>query len=103
MTTLHRVKAYFGMVPADELDSYDGYDDDRYDSGRDRYGDRLPAERHSSDRHRFAADRYDGRYDDGHEGGYDRHERYGRARDDDRYDRGDRYDRADRYDDPRDR
>ena len=25
MTALHRVKAYFGMVPADELDSYDGY------------------------------------------------------------------------------
>ncbi|MDT7744273.1 MAG: hypothetical protein QOE59_3351, partial [Actinomycetota bacterium] len=27
MTALHRVKAYFGMVPADELDSYDGYGD----------------------------------------------------------------------------
>ena len=38
MTALHRVKAYFGMVPADELDSYDGYGDyadaDRYEDDR---------------------------------------------------------------------
>jgi cell division inhibitor SepF len=98
MTTLHRVKAYFGMVPADELDSYDGYDDDRYDSGRDRYA----SERHSSDRYRY--DRHDDRYeshDGDRDGGYDR---YARSRhDDDRADRADRHDRYDRYEDPRER
>jgi cell division inhibitor SepF len=98
MTTLHRVKAYFGMVPADELDSYDGYDDERYDAGRDRH----PADRHSSDRHRYGADRFDDRYDDRYDDGYERYGR-GRAGDDDRYDRADRADRYDRYDDPRDR
>lgn len=95
MTTLHRVKAYFGMVPADELDDYDGYDD-RYD--------RVPAERHSGDRHRYA-DRYDDRYDDrdSYDGGY-----YGRSRaTDDLRDARDareaRYDRYDRYEEPRER
>ena len=43
MTTLHRVKAYFGMVPADELDSYDGYDDDRYATSVSRRDDRGTA------------------------------------------------------------
>jgi cell division inhibitor SepF len=95
MTTLHRVKAYFGMVPADELDSYDGYDD-RYD-GRDRH----PADRHSSDRYRY--DRYDDRYESRYEGRQDRYD----ARDTDdrrgRYGSDDRDERHDRYDDPRDR
>jgi cell division inhibitor SepF len=100
MTTLHRVKAYFGMVPADELDSYDGYDDDRYDSGRDRH----PVERHTGDRHpdrhRYAADRFDDRFDGrvddrDHDGGYDRYGR-GRREDEERYDRYDRYDDRDR-------
>jgi cell division inhibitor SepF len=101
MTTLHRVKAYFGMVPADELDSYDGYDD-RYD-GRDRH----PADRHSSDRYRY--DRYDDRYESRYEGRQDRYEaRDSRdVRDTDdrraRYGSDDRDDRHDRYDDPRDR
>ena len=99
MTTLHRVKAYFGMVPADELDSYDGYDD-RYD---DR--DRHPADRHAPDRYRYGSDRYDDRYEsrydryDGHDDGHDRRSRH----DDDRADRSDRSERYDRYDDPRDR
>ncbi|WP_433781725.1 cell division protein SepF [Actinomycetospora sp. CA-101289] len=106
MTTLHRVKAYFGMVPADELDSYDGYDD-RYEA-RDRH----PADRHSSDRYRY--DRYDDRYESRYEGRQDRYEaardsrdtrdadeRRGRYGSDERTD--DRGDRHDRYDDPRDR
>jgi cell division inhibitor SepF len=100
MTTLHRVKAYFGMVPADELDSYDGYDDDRYDSERDRRPvDRHTGDRHPVDRHRYAADRFDDRFDD-RDGGYDR---YGRGRRDDREDRDDqeRYDRYDRYEERR--
>ncbi len=79
MTALHRVKAYFGMVPADELDSYDGYGDyadaDRYDdrdadrlARRPRYGaadeswsSRYDDARHGSERHasdRYGADRY---------------------------------------------
>lgn len=94
MTTLHRVKAYFGMVPADELDSYDGYDDDRYDAGRDRH----PTDRHPSDRHRYGADRYDDRYDSyerAYDGGYDR---YARSRHPE-----DRDDRYDRYEDSRER
>lgn len=72
MTALHRVKAYFGMVPADELDAYDGYDhrdDGRYDSRHDgrydgRYGIRYDDEyddRHAADP-RDAA-RYRDRYD----------------------------------------
>lgn len=98
MTTLHRVKAYFGMVPADELDSYDGYDD-RYD-GRDRH----PADRHSSDRYRY--DRYDDRYESRYEGRQDRYDaRDARDADDRRarYGSDDRDERHDRYDDPRDR
>ncbi|GAA4806260.1 hypothetical protein GCM10023200_49810 [Actinomycetospora chlora] len=95
MTTLHRVKAYFGMVPADELDSYDGYDDDRYD--------RHPVDRHSGDRHRY--DRYDDRYESYEsDRGYDRYA--GGRHDDDRSDRSeraDRYDRYDRYEDSRER
>ena len=126
MTALHRVKAYFGMVPADELDSYDGYGDypdaDRYDEDRyarrprlDRYDayDDVPAAsryddaRHSSDRasgDRHGADRHGservgaGRY------GADR---YGTDRDDDHDDRRpvsrlDRLD-ADRYGSDHDR
>jgi cell division inhibitor SepF len=85
MTTLHRVKAYFGMVPADELDSYDGYDDDRYDSERDRRPvDRHTGDRHPVDRHRYAADRFDDRFDDRDGGCEDRD-------DQERYDRYDRY------------
>lgn len=80
MTALHRVKAYFGMVPADELDSYDGYgpyaDADRPVRG----GDRYDADRHDLDR--YDVDRYDA-------------DRYGRRPRQDRYD-ADRYD-ADRY------
>jgi cell division inhibitor SepF len=92
MTTLHRVKAYFGMVPADELDSYDGYDDDRYD--------RHPVDRHSGDRHRY--DRYDDRYESyDPDRGYDRYT--GGRHDDDRSERADRYDRYDRYEDSRER
>jgi cell division inhibitor SepF len=119
MTALHRVKAYFGMVPADELDSYDGYGDysaypdaDRSARGSDRYdADRYDADRHDSDRYarrtrhdRYDADRYDeGRHDTDRADRYaaDRYgsERFGDGRhDDDRYE--DRYDtgRHDRLD-----
>lgn len=45
MSTLHRLKAYFGMVPADELDDYGGYAGrahpaDEYGSDYDRDHDR---------------------------------------------------------------
>jgi cell division inhibitor SepF len=95
MTTLHRVKAYFGMVPADELDSYDGYDD-RYD-GRDRHA----ADRHVADRHRYGADRYADRYDDRYEGRYDRYDESAYERSRSRYADEDRSDRYDRYDEHR--
>jgi cell division inhibitor SepF len=108
MTALHRVKAYFGMVPADELDSYDGYGDyddaDRYGDDRfarrprqDRYGTdgheayagaRFDEARHGSDR--YAGDRYSSdRFGIGRHGG----ERYGSDRYDDHYE--------DRYEGPR--
>ncbi|GAA4830751.1 hypothetical protein GCM10023201_18220 [Actinomycetospora corticicola] len=91
MTALHRVKAYFGMVPADELDAYDGYGDhdpygDRPARAGDRYdgyvGERAARRRHESDRYdadRYESDRFEERYDS-----YD-----------DRYeaDRSDRYER----------
>jgi cell division inhibitor SepF len=124
MTALHRVKAYFGMVPADELDSYDGYgeygayaDTDRPARGSDRYdADRYDADRHDSDRYarrprhdRYDADRYDvDRYDEGrhdtdradrHAGDRYGSDRFGEGRhDDDRYE--DRHDAArhDRFD-----
>lgn len=75
MTALHRVKAYFGMVPADELDAYDGYGDhdpygERPSRAGDRYdayaGDRYGRRRHESDRFesdRYESDRFDERYD----------------------------------------
>jgi cell division inhibitor SepF len=92
------VKAYFGMVPADELDSYDGYDDDRrYDSGRDERGygtDRYGAARYAD---RYASDRYEGERRDGRDA---RHDRYERS--DDRYesDRGEFRSRTPRPRDP---
>ena len=65
MSTLHKVKAYFGMAPMDD------YDDEYYDD-EDRPGRGYPR------RERFADegyDRYDDRYDDadipgGYRGGY---------------------------------
>jgi len=90
MTALHRVKAYFGMVPVDDLDAYDGYED------HPRYGD---ADRRDTDRR--------SRYERGHEsyethgarGRRDRedesHYAYAGARHHERTD--DRDDRADRY------
>ena len=105
MTALHRVKAYFGMVPADELDSYDGYGDyadaDRYDDDRrdgDRFARRPRQDRYGTDGH----EAYTGaRYDDARHGS-DRSDRYGSERyGSDRYGVGrygaDRYG-ADRYD-----
>jgi cell division inhibitor SepF len=118
MTALHRVKAYFGMVPADELDSYDGYGDypdaDRYDEDRyarrsreryDTYGgygsagdDGHTGSRHDDVRHspdRYSSDRYGSdRSDRSVRYGADR---YGSDRDDEHEDRwaASRYDRLD--------
>jgi cell division inhibitor SepF len=113
MTALHRVKAYFGMVPADELDSYDGYGEYAY-AGSDRYdADRYDADRHEPDRYdadryarrprhdRYDADRFDeSRHEsDRYSSGRYSADRFGESRhDDDRYE--DRYEAArhDRYD-----
>jgi cell division inhibitor SepF len=106
MTALHRVKAYFGMVPADELDSYDGYGDyadaDRYDDDRhdgDRFARRPRQDRYGAEGHEAYAG---ARYDDARHGS-DRTDRYGSDRyGTDRYGAGrygaDRYG-SDRYDD----
>jgi cell division inhibitor SepF len=84
MTALHRMKAYFGMVPADELDSYDGYGDypdaDRYED--DRFARRPRQDRYGTDGHEAYAG---ARYDDARHGS-DRSDRYA----------GDRYG-SDRY------
>ena len=59
MSALQKLKAYFGMVPADDIDEYDGYDDDGYrryredgyrseylaDESGPEYGYRPPARR----------------------------------------------------------
>ncbi len=71
MSTLHKVKAYFGMAPMED------YDDDYYDDSEDR----APSRRYSR-RERFSDDgygRYEDRFDDrdyddppgGYRGGYD--------------------------------
>jgi len=80
MSTLHKVKAYFGMAPMED------YDDDYYDDGDDRAASRdysPRAERFSEDVFDRVAGRPDGRYDDrfgdrdyddvpgGYRGGYD--------------------------------
>ncbi|CAJ1497090.1 cell division protein SepF [[Mycobacterium] kokjensenii] len=79
MSTLHKVKAYFGMAPMED------YDDDYYDDGDDRAGSRdyAPrAERFNEDvfdRVGRSESRYDDRFEDrdyddepaGYRGGYD--------------------------------
>ncbi len=45
MSTLHKLKAYFGMVPADELDDYDVYDDYASSYGYDGDADDGPRAR----------------------------------------------------------
>ena len=97
MTALHRVKAYFGMVPADELDAYDGYGEyvgsSRTGDPRDRYDSfDGPADRYSR---RPRHERYDGDRYDSYES-----DRYGPERyESDRYD-SDRYE-SERYEDGR--
>ncbi|MFR9730854.1 cell division protein SepF [Saccharopolyspora sp. MS10] len=56
MSTMHKLKAYFGMVPADEVDDFD---DDHY---ADHYGD--------ADDYEAPADRINGRRRVGVRGGY---------------------------------
>lgn len=88
MSTLHKVKAYFGMAPMED------YDDDYYDDGDDRAASRdyAPrAERFSEDVFDRVAGRPDERFEDreyddapgGYRGGYEDDGRY-RAREFDR-------------------
>lgn len=79
MSTLHKVKAYFGMAPMED------YDDDYYDDGDERASSRDYAprgERFSEDVFDRVAGRPEGRYDDydeapaGYRGGYDDDPRY---------------------------
>jgi cell division inhibitor SepF len=77
MSTLHKVKAYFGMAPMDD------YDDEYYDDDDDR----APSRGYSRRAERFADDgynRYDDHYEDrdyddapgGYRGGYDDEPRF---------------------------
>lgn len=85
MSTLHKVKAYFGMAPMED------YDDDYYDDGDDRASSRDYSPR--ADVFDRVAGRPEGRYDDrfgdydevpgGYRGGYEDEPRY-RGRDFDR-------------------
>ncbi|MBE9374249.1 cell division protein SepF [Saccharopolyspora sp. HNM0983] len=60
MSALHKLKAYFGMVPADEIDEYEddpayrdaGYRDAAY---RDRYADPEPVDDRTAPRRRAGA------------------------------------------------
>lgn len=81
MSTLHKVKAYFGMAPMED------YDDDYYDDGDDRAGSRdyAPrAERFDEDVFDRVGGRPESRYDDrdyddapaGYRGGYEDEPRY---------------------------
>ncbi|MEO6794892.1 MAG: cell division protein SepF [Mycobacterium sp.] len=85
MSTLHKVKAYFGMAPMED------YDDDYYDDGDDRAASRdyAPrADRFSEDVFDRVAGRPEGRYDDrdfedapaGYRGGYEEGDRDPRYR-----------------------
>ena len=66
MSTLHKVKAYFGMAPMDDYeDEY--YEDDR-DGGRGRFGRRAERFEDDYDRSRFEGGRYE---DDPRMGDYD--------------------------------
>jgi len=79
MSTLHRLKAYFGMVPIDELEHYgdDEYDQD-YDAGyrsraggrQSRWTDHDPGHGSAHDEGRDSA-HHEGR-DRGHDRGHDR-------------------------------
>jgi len=82
MSTLHKVKAYFGMAPLEE------YEDEYYDD------DRAPARGYGRRGERFADDDYD-------KGRYDRYPERGDSRD---YDGDDAYSSGYRggYDEPRD-
>lgn len=67
MSTLHKVKAYFGMAPMDDYD--DEYYDDDDDRGRG-YARRSPGARFN-DEARFGDDGYGRRYDDRRDRDYD--------------------------------
>ena len=59
MSALYRLKAYFGMVPAEDMDAYLDYDDDqRYYDDDQRSGYHQSAAEHRSDRGAHLADRH---------------------------------------------
>jgi cell division inhibitor SepF len=91
MGAMYRLKAYFGMVPADEMGEYAD------DIADDRYPDPRRPERTVRD---YAEERWDDRfsYDDEPE----HHDRFDRERLD-RHERRERVERHDRYDDDWDR
>ena len=68
MSTLHKVKAYFGMAPMDDYDD-EYYDDDDDDRGRG-YARRSHGARFN-DEPRFGDDGYGRRYDDRRDRDYD--------------------------------
>ncbi|MBF6127256.1 cell division protein SepF [Nocardia brasiliensis] len=75
MSTLHKFKAYFGMVPLEDYE--DDYVDDRAPRVADDRGTRRPRPRDYADRGAYGADRYaEDRYGAEHYGadGFDRDE-----------------------------
>jgi cell division inhibitor SepF len=93
MGTMYRLKAYFGMVPADELTEYEDEPVDRYPAPRrSRDGDDRWAERRRPDQHRSEPRRDDARWEEKRwaEPGWDERGRDGAAWDDDSWD-DDRY------------
>ena len=83
MSTLHKVKAYFGMAPLEEYeDEY--YDDDRAPSrGYERRGERFADDDYDKGRYDRYAERGEGRdyegeadYQSGYRGGYSDDPRY---------------------------
>ncbi|HEU0088598.1 MAG TPA: cell division protein SepF [Pseudonocardiaceae bacterium] len=71
MSALHKLKAYFGMVPAEELDDYDtNYGDTNYGDtnyGDQDYRDQDYRDQHRRDQHR--RDDYRSGYDRGYQAG----------------------------------
>jgi len=68
MGTMYRLKAYFGMVPAEELTEYVDEPEDRYPvprrsrDGDDRWPERRRADQHRLDQHRVEPRRDDQRW-----------------------------------------
>jgi len=77
MSALYRLKAYFGMVPAEDMDAYLDYEDESayYDDRRGGYAEPAPehrAERPAHPADRFYADRHYADRQPAERGGLDR-------------------------------